>query len=209
MASLSNHAQSVRRTGAVFTLSSLLTAAAFASPIVLPGAPGQPSQTLSPKKAVKITDTSYSPADVNFMQMMIPHHAQALEMADLVETRTNHPDLLNIAGRIKASQSDEISFMEGWLTDRSESPTTHANHMMNMHHKMEMGMATDDQMAALAASESTDLDRQFLTLMIRHHEGAVTMVKDLLDQSGSAYDPVLYEFVSDIKNDQGIEIDHR
>jgi len=207
MASLFDHKKSALRAGAAFTLSAALAGAALASPIVLPGAPGQPSQTLSPEDAVKITDTSYSPADVSFMQMMIPHHAQALEMADLVEARTNHPDLLNIAGRIKASQSDEISFMEGWLADRGESPMAHAHHMMSEHHKMEMGMATDDQMAALAASESVDFDRQFLTLMIRHHEGAVDMVKDLLDKPGSAYDPVLYEFVGDIKNDQAVEID--
>ena len=97
--------------------------------------------------------------------------------------------------------------MEGWLTDRGESPMAHAHHMMSMHHKMEMGMATDDQMAALAAAESFDFDRQFLTLMIRHHEGAVDMVEDLLDKPGSAYDPVLYEFVGDIKNDQAVEID--
>ena len=207
MASLSHNMKALRCACAVTVLSSVLSATAFASPIVLPGAPGQPSQTLSPEDAVKITDTSYSPADVSFMQMMIPHHAQALEMADLVEARTNHPDLLSIAGRIKASQSDEISFMEGWLTDRGESPTAHAHHMMSMHHKMEMGMATDKQMSALAASESVDFDRQFLTLMIRHHEGAVDMVEDLLDKPGSAYDPVLYEFVGDIKNDQAVEID--
>lgn len=207
MASLSHNIKALRCACAVTVLSSVLSATAFASPIVLPGAPGQPSQTLSPEDAVKITDTSYSPADVSFMQMMIPHHAQALEMADLVEARTNHPDLLSIAGRIKASQSDEISFMEGWLTDRGESPMAHAHHMMSMHHKMEMGMATDKQMSALAASESVDFDRQFLTLMIRHHEGAVDMVEDLLDKPGSAYDPVLYEFVGDIKNDQAVEID--
>ena len=139
MASLFDYAKTLHRTGAVFILSNVLAATAVASPIVLPGAPGQPSQTLSAEDAVKITDTSYSPADVSFMQMMIPHHAQALEMADLVEARTNHPDLLNIAGRIKASQSDEISFMEGWLTDRGESAMAHAHHMMSMHHKMEMG----------------------------------------------------------------------
>ena len=207
MSSLSHRIKALRCACAVTVLSSVLTATALASPIVLPGAPGQPSQTLSPEDAVKITDTSYSPADVSFMQMMIPHHAQALEMADLVEARTNHPDLLSIAGRIKASQSDEISFMEGWLTDRGESPMAHAHHMMSMHHKMEMGMATDKQMSALAASESVDFDRQFLTLMIRHHEGAVDMVEDLLDKPGSAYDPVLYEFVGDIKNDQAVEID--
>jgi uncharacterized protein (DUF305 family) len=207
MPSLFGYVKTLHLAGAALSVTSVLTATALASPIVLPGAPGQPSQTLSPEDAVKITDTSFSPADVGFMQMMIPHHAQALEMADLVEARTNQPALLNIAGRIKASQSDEIDFMEGWLTDRGESPMAHAHHMMSMHHKMEMGMATDDQMAALAAAESVDFDRQFLTLMIRHHEGAVDMVEDLLDKPGSAYDPVLYEFVGDIKNDQAVEID--
>ena len=207
MPSLFGYVKLLRFVGAALSVTSVLTATALASPIVLPGAPGQPSQTLSPEDAVKITDTSFSPADVGFMQMMIPHHAQALEMADLVEARTNQPALLNIAGRIKASQSDEIDFMESWLTDRGESPMAHAHHMMSMHHKMEMGMATDDQMAALAAAESFDFDRQFLTLMIRHHEGAVDMVEDLLDKPGSAYDPVLYEFVGDIKNDQAVEID--
>jgi uncharacterized protein (DUF305 family) len=207
MPSLFGYVKILRFVGAALSVTSVLTATALASPIVLPGAPGQPSQTLSPEDAVKITDTSFSPADVSFMQMMIPHHAQALEMADLVEARTNQPALLNIAGRIKASQSDEIDFMESWLTDRGESPMAHAHHMMSMHHKMDMGMATDDQMAALAAAESVDFDRQFLTLMIRHHEGAVDMVEDLLDKPGSAYDPVLYEFVGDIKNDQAVEID--
>ena len=93
MPSLFGYVKLLRFVGAALSVTSVLTATALASPIVLPGAPGQPSQTLSPEDAVKITDTSFSPADVGFMQMMIPHHAQALEMADLVEARTNQPAL--------------------------------------------------------------------------------------------------------------------
>ena len=192
---------------ALALLTSFIVPTAVAAPIVQPGAPGKGVQILSAEEAVQITDTSYSPADVNFMQMMIPHHAQALDMAELVDTRTNRPELVEIAGRIKASQSDEIEFMESWLTDRAESPMAHGHHMLSSHHKMDMGMATPEQIASLSEAQSVDFDRQFLSLMIRHHEGAVDMVKDLLDQPGSAYDPLLYEFVGDVKNDQLVEIE--
>ena len=136
------HTQLKLLTIALSLSSSLFIASASAAPIVQPGAPGDRGRILSAEEAVQITDTSYSPADVNFMQMMIPHHQQALEMADLVEGRTNRPELVEIAGRIKASQSDEIGFMEGWLNDRGESGMAHAHHMLSAHHKMEMGMAT-------------------------------------------------------------------
>ena len=113
------HTQLKSLTVALSLSSSLFIATASAAPIVQPGAPGASGRILSAEEAVQITDTSYSPADVSFMQMMIPHHQQALEMADLVEGRTNRPELVEIAGRIKASQSDEIGFMEGWLNDRA------------------------------------------------------------------------------------------
>jgi uncharacterized protein (DUF305 family) len=188
-------------------LSALLIVGANAAPIVQPGAPGSQGRILSAEEAVQITDTSYSPADASFMKMMIPHHKQALEMAELVEGRTNRAALVEIAGRINASQNDEIAFMETWLTDRDESPMMHAHHMLSAHLKLEMGMASEEQMALLADAQSVDFDRQFLTLMIRHHEGAVDMVEKLLDQPGSAYDPLLYEFVGDVKNDQLVEIE--
>ena len=188
-------------------LSALLIVGANAAPIVQPGAPGSQGRILSAEEAVQITDTSYSPADASFMKMMIPHHKQALEMAELVEGRTNRAALVEIAGRINASQNDEIAFMETWLTDRGESPMMHGHHMLSAHHKLEMGMASEEQMALLADAQSVDFDRQFLTLMIRHHEGAVDMVEKLLDQPGSAYDPLLYEFVGDVKNDQLVEIE--
>ncbi|EAQ95907.2 DUF305 domain-containing protein [Congregibacter litoralis] len=175
--------------------------------IVKPGAPGEATQTLSAEEAVAIAESSYSPADVTFMQDMIPHHHQATQMAELVKDRTNNPALVDLADRINGTQADEIAFMQGWLTERGEEVPKPSNHQaMHMHHDM-AGMASPEQMAALAEAEGRDFDRLFLTLMIRHHDGAITMVEDLMDQPGSAYDPVLYEFTNDISNDQAVEIE--
>ena len=175
----------------------LLATAAFAtaqSPIVKPGAPGEPAQELTAEEAIGIAVSGYSPDDVQFMQDMIPHHHQAVEMAELVADRTNRPELADAAGRIKLSQRDEIEFMETWLADRGEPAPDPADHAaMHTDHRM-AGMATPQQMADLAAASATDFDRLFLQLMITHHEGAVTMVEELLEQPGSAYDPVLFEF---------------
>ena len=156
----------------------LLGPATFAMaqvPIVHPGAPGEPARDLSADEAIEIADTSYSPADVKFMHDMIPHHHQALEMAALVEERTNRPELIDVAGRIKGSQGDEIAFMQQWLRGRGEHvPEPTAHEAMHTSHEM-AGMATPEQMAELAASKGSEFDRLFLTLMIKHHEGAVTI----------------------------------
>jgi uncharacterized protein (DUF305 family) len=158
---------------------------------------------------------------------MIPHHQQALEMAALAKDRTNRKELLDAAGRIEASQKDEIEFMQGWLEERNElaagsasaSATDHTAHTAVTtatpdaaahlgHDATRMkGMATQEQMAALAAANGADFDRQFLTLMIKHHEGAVEMVEALTDQPGSAYEPALFEFTRDVTNDQNAEIE--
>ncbi len=176
-------------------------------PIIHPGAPGEPARELSAEEAIETADSSYSPADVLFMQDMIPHHHQAIEMAELVADRTNQPELVDLAGRINGSQKDEISFMQQWLRERGERvPDPSAHDAMHTDHKM-AGMATPEQMADLRKSESTDFDRLFLELMITHHEGAVTMVEELLEQPGSAYDPVLFEFTTDVTNDQNAEIE--
>jgi uncharacterized protein (DUF305 family) len=177
------------------------------APIVHPGAPGEPTKTLSAEEATEIAETAFSPADIRFMTDMIPHHHQAMEMAELVAERTNNQEVVDVAGRINASQDDEIAFMQQWLADRGANvpdPTEHD--AMHTTHKM-AGMATAEQMAELAASGSTDFDRMFLSLMIRHHDGAVKMVEELLEQPGAAYDPVLFEFTSDITNDQTAEIE--
>jgi len=188
--------------------SSFFSASVLAqAPIIQPGAPGQTSQTISADDATRIAATRYSPADVEFMQDMIPHHHQATAMAALVSDRTNWAPLIDIAGRIDAAQADEIEFMQRWLDERGEDvpdPTHH--HAMHMSHDM-AGMATPEQMAELAASDGVAFDRLFLELMIVHHQGAITMVEDLLEQQGSAFDPTLFEFTGDIVNDQTAEIE--
>ena len=176
-------------------------------PIIQPGAPGDSVRELSAEEAIKIADTSYSPDDVKFMQDMIPHHNQAVQMAALVADRTNWPELLDVAGRIDASQVDEIEFMQQWLGERGEpvpDPTAHG--AMHTSHEM-AGMASPKDMGRLAQLEGTAFDRLFLELMITHHEGAVTMVEELLEQPGSAYDPVLFEFANDVTNEQSAEIE--
>lgn len=175
-------------------------------PIIHPGAPGEASQELSADQAIEIANNSYSPDDAKFMQDMIPHHNQAVQMAALVADRTNLEATLDVAGRIDASQLDEIAFMQQWLEERGEDvPDPTAHHGMHTSHMM-AGMASPEQMEELAQSSGTDFDRLFLSLMIRHHEGAVTMVEKLLDQPGSAYDPILFEFTNDVTNDQKAEI---
>ena len=177
------------------------------APIVQPGAPGESSKTITAEEASKIAANSYSKDDVKFVQDMIPHHNQAVQMSALVAERTNRPELKDVAGRIDASQADEIDFMQQWLRVRGErvpEPTAHS--AMHTSHKM-AGMASPEQMAELATLSGTDFDRLFLQLMIPHHEGAVTMVKDLMKQPGAAYDPVLYEFTTDVVNDQTAEIE--
>ena len=177
------------------------------APIIQPGAPGDVSRELSAEEAIEIASTSYSPADAQFMRDMIPHHHQALEMAELVADRTNQPELIDVAGRINVSQGDEIAFMQQWLPDRGERvPDPTAHEAMHTEHSM-AGMATPEQMAELADAEGTDFDRLFLSLMITHHDGAVTMVEDLLEQPGAAFDPVLFDFTTDITNGQTAEIE--
>ena len=177
------------------------------APIVQPGAPGQPSQALDADTAIAIADSSYSSADVHFMQGMILHHHQALLMSRLASDRTNNENVLDLAGRIDVSQDDEITLMQDWLKERSEMvPDPADHHSGHMSHGM-VGMATEEQMTNLADSKSIDFDELFLSLMITHHDGAIKMVKELRDQPGSAYDPLLNEFVSDVANDQAVEIE--
>ncbi|MFA9199661.1 MAG: DUF305 domain-containing protein [Cypionkella sp.] len=190
----------------------LLTGAAFPAhavvaedaPIVLPGAPGQPSRTLTAEEATRLASTRYAPGDVAFMQHMIVHHRQALEMASLAKARTNSAAVLKVADRIEASQADEIKFMTTWLTDRNEEVAMAG--MGHAHHAMK-GMASAEQMAALAAASGTAFDRLFLQLMTAHHRGALDMVEDLHARPGTAYDPVMYEFTNEVVTDQKAEID--
>jgi len=178
-----------------------------AVPILQPGAPGEATRELDAETAVNIANSSYTVADVDFMQDMIIHHHQALVMSRLAAQSTNNQAILDLAGRIDVSQKDEISFMQGWLQKREEQvPDPTKEHSEHTHHTM-IGMATPEQMTQLAESKSTDFDRLFLTLMIDHHDGAIKMVEELREQPGSTYDPILNEFVSDITNDQAVEIE--
>ena len=174
------------------------------SPIVQPGPPGELPRELSAEEAIEVADTRYTASDAQVMRDMTPHHQQALEMSRLAPKRTNSPELLEIAGKIEAAQGDEIAFMEQWLTSRGES--LDQGHAHGAHHTMK-GMATDAQMAALGAASGVAFDRQFLSLMIAHHEGAIDMVEALMEQPGSAYDPTLFEFTTDVTNDQSKEIE--
>ncbi|WP_421922926.1 DUF305 domain-containing protein [Maricaulis maris] len=198
---------------AVLAVSTGLTAAgpviAQDAPIVQPGAPGEAVRQLSAEEAVQIAANRYSDDDVRFMQGMILHHYQAVQMAALVGDRTNTSDLVDIAGRIDASQADEIAFMQGWLRERGEDAPDPAGDPHAMHHgghQTMSGMATPEQMAELAAARDMAFDALFLELMIAHHEGAVDMVQHLLNQRGSAYDPILFDFVNDVRGEQEAEI---
>ena len=177
-------------------------------PIIQPGAPGEPSKSLDEEDATNIANTSYIKADVNFLQGMIIHHQQAIVMSNMAENRTNNKVILELAKRIEVSQEDEINFMGSWLKERDEyeNKINDHNHMDHMHLKM-VGMASKIQLDKLEMSDSSDFDRLFLQLMIAHHDGALEMVKELKKYPGSAYDPILNEFVSDLVNDQGIEIE--
>ena len=176
-------------------------------PIVQPGAPGQETKDIDPDTASDIADTSFTPDDVEFMQGMIIHHHQAMVMSDMAEDRTNSNPVLDLAGRIKVTQDDEIDFMQNWLRDRGENaPNPEKQNDMHAHHNMS-GMATPEELEELRKNKSTNFDRLFLKLMINHHDGAIKMVDKLRKQRGSAYDPILNEFASDVVNDQAVEIE--
>ena len=175
------------------------------APIIQPGAPGESSKILDPKIASDIAGSSYVDADINFLQGMILHHRQAILMSKLAKNRTNNKTILDLADRIDFSQVDEIDFMEAWLKSKNKlQSNSKDNH--HLHIKMS-GMASETQLKKLKSSIATDFDRLFLQLMIAHHDGALEMVDDLKKYPGSAYDPLLNEFVSDLVNDQAVEIE--
>jgi uncharacterized protein (DUF305 family) len=173
--------------------------------IVQPGAPGEAARVITADQVDALPQPRYSEADVRFMQGMIGHHAQALEMTALVPARTSRDEMRVLAQRIEVSQADEITMMERWLRDRGQPlPDPHA------HHKgggLMPGMLTADEMARLAAAQGADFDRLFLEFMIRHHEGAVVMVRELFGSPGAAQEGEVYEFASDVDADQRMEID--
>ncbi|HET9526790.1 MAG TPA: DUF305 domain-containing protein [Pyrinomonadaceae bacterium] len=176
--------------------------------VVQPGAPGQPTKTLPP--STRATLPPHSPADVQFMQDMIMHHAQAVEMTALIESRTQNKELRSLGARISRSQSDEMKFMKQWLAVRGEPtsrPMTHAHGMdMSKHEMLMPGMLTAQQMDALKKAKGAEFDRLFLTGMIQHHNGALIMVKDLFDSAGAGQDAELFNFTTDVDTGQRAEI---
>ena len=175
-------------------------------PIVQPGAPGEPSREISAAEATDLAGIRFTDGDVKFMQGMIPHHAQALEMTALVAERTANEAMRRLAQRIELSQEDEIEMMQAWLEDRGQAVTEADAHHADGWEPMP-GMLTPDEMAELAAATGTAFDRLFLERMIEHHRGAVTMVENLLEQRGAAQDSELFAFTSDVTSDQTAEID--
>jgi uncharacterized protein (DUF305 family) len=180
------------------------------SPVVVqPGAPGKPSKTLPP--STKGALPPLSQADVEFMQGMIMHHSQAVEMTALIPSHTDNKDLRSLGARISSSQSDEIKFMRRWLAARGQSLSMATAEMpgMDMSHErtaLMPGMLTTEQMDALRKTKGAEFDHLFLTGMIQHHLGALTMVKDLFDNAGAGQDAELFNFATDADNSQRAEI---
>jgi uncharacterized protein (DUF305 family) len=175
-------------------------------PIVQPGAPGQASRVVTAETAADLSRVQATVADVKFMQGMIHHHAQALDMTDLLAARTQNEDMKKLALRISLSQADEIKMMRHWLEVRGqEAPDEHAHHMPAA--PMMPGMLTPEEMNRLAAVKGRDFDRLFLEGMIRHHAGALTMVQELFATPGAGQDSEMFAFASDVDADQRMEID--
>jgi uncharacterized protein (DUF305 family) len=176
------------------------------TPIVQPGAPGQETRVISVEKAVDLSRVGHTPADVRFMQEMIGHHAQALEMTALIPSRTSREEMKQLGKRIEISQEDEIKMMQTWLKDRGQpAPDVHAHHAHGA--KLMPGMLTPEEMKRLSDANGVEFDRLFLEGMIKHHEGALIMVKDLFDNNGAGQESEVFAFVSDVEADQQMEID--
>jgi uncharacterized protein (DUF305 family) len=173
--------------------------------LIQPGAPGQSSRVIAADTASDLSKVQHTPADVKFMQGMIGHHAQAVEMTDLLASRTNRQDMKMLGLRISVSQQDEMNMMRRWLEVRGqEIPGPHAHHMPG---GMMPGMLSSEEMARLAAAKGDEFDRLFLEGMIKHHEGALTMVQELFSAPGAGQEADINAFASDVDADQRMEID--
>ena len=189
-------------------------AGSSAPPVVVqPGAPGQPTRQLP--SSTRATLPPRSPKDVEFMQKMIMHHAQAVEMTALIESHTENKELRLLGARISQSQSDEMKFMKRWLEVRGEpeQPPMPAmqgmdmpGHDMSGHQMLMPGMLTPKQMDDLRKAKGAEFDYLFLTGMIQHHNGALIMVKDLFDTAGAGQDAELFNFATDVDSGQRAEI---
>jgi uncharacterized protein (DUF305 family) len=182
------------------------TGATPAPVTVQPGAPGTAGRTLSTEQSAALARPAHTAADASFMQGMIPHHQQALEMTALVAARTEARDIKLLALRIELSQVDEINLMKGWLRQRNEPVPGEGAHGAHVGHGLMPGMLTPDEMAQLAAARGAEFDRLFLGYMIRHHEGALTMVAQLFGTTGGGQQSEIFQFAADVEADQSMEI---
>jgi uncharacterized protein (DUF305 family) len=164
--------------------------------VVQPGPPGAPSKTLPSN--TRATVPRVAPADIAFMQGMIMHHSQAVEMTALIPSHTTNRHIQTLGAKISSSQSDEMSFMKRWLLVRGQSTSMSMPEMP--------GMLTPKQMVALRAARGAAFDRLFLAGMIQHHNGALIMVKDLFAAPGAGQDADLFNFATDADNSQRAEI---
>lgn len=189
------------------------------SNIVRPGAPGQATRVLPPDTRGQLPPIS--PKDVEFMQGMIHHHAQAVEMTDLMESRTENAELRNLGSRISQTQADEMNMMRRWLRIRgfpiemqmsadnkqaSGGHEHHGGHNSPSHEMLMPGMLSKAQMDALRSAKGAEFDRLFLSGMIQHHIGALVMVKELFETAGAGQDAELFNFATDVDTSQRAEI---
>ena len=190
--------------------------AAFACASAQQAEPGKSSATATSPARGTASDTAkplYTAADIEFMNGMIAHHAQALLMTSWAESHGASPSIRTLTGRITNAQKDEIAGMQKWLRDRHQpvpEPNPHGMTMTmgGMQHQMLMpGMLTDEQLKQLDAARGRDFDRLFLVFMIQHHQGAVAMVNNLFNTNGAAQDLTVYKVASDISADQTTEIE--
>jgi uncharacterized protein (DUF305 family) len=173
--------------------------------ILQPGAPGQATQTITEAQATDLSKVRATPADIKFMQGMIGHHAQAVEMVALINDRTANPSMKLLGMRIQVSQEDEMNMMRTWLKEHgAEIPGPHHHHTKE---GFMPGMLTQEEMDKLAAAKGVEFDRLFLMGMIKHHAGAITMVEELFKTPGAGQDGSIYAFASDVDADQRMEID--
>lgn len=178
--------------------------------IVQPGAPGQETRILPSTTRAKLPPASRK--DVEFMQGMVHHHGQAVEMTALIESRTENKEIRLLGARISQSQSSEINFMKQWLVVRGEKTTMEMPEMddMNMsshnHETLMPGMLTKKQMDALKNAKGAEFDKLFLQGMIQHHRGALEMVEDLFKTAGAGQDAELFNFATDVDSGQRAEI---
>ena len=195
------------------TASASAQQASAAPPVVVqPGAPGQPSKTLPASTRATLQRPSH--AEIEFMQGMIMHHSQAVEMTAMIASHTGNKDLRSLGARISSSQSDEIKFMQRWLAGWGESISMPMPGMQGMNmpgqsmQSMTLmpGMLTAEQMNALKNAKGAEFDRLFLTGMIQHHNGALIMVKDLFNTAGAGQNADVFDFATDADNTQRVEI---